>query len=654
MGILRGRCRKKISFAQSFKNKNMDSKNIIEVHENVYVHLMNKYPDLRFTLRQIDRSERLSKGYWFTGNDNYLAFSFWSGTDWRNKTSNIFFSIDNDGTCWLNFVANDDDLEGKKSSFLKDTAELLGMFKRPKRAEDPTKQDWVKGYDGNNYIELLDTFIKGDKKTIDTLVKVGKADFFESISDSDFKRWKKKIDEVRIKSSSKLLIEEVNLIKKIRLKELIIENISLFNGVQALDFHERLTCIIGWNGTGKTSILRSIVLGFTGNEQDESLSTDNSKLDKLQRLLKIRGELENSKGEAKYVSSGYINLAYEINGEQTNNKVLFKTENNKPVIKDDGAFKSIKDKIYEGLFLGFAQEQSSENIRKEDSPELPNVEDAIGLLYGEADKRFRKFAAWLRKVNNLSNAKKAEGKSNLKEEQLFDKVFEVISKIVGEKKDRISLHKIVVTNGKDDPIWVKIGEDSEPILLELVSQGFDNIFGWAGYLITRLSEVADVLDIKDFMEVPAIVLIDEIDTYLHPQWQSRILAVLVDMFPNIQFVVTTHSPNVVSSVQSDKILIYRCEKGDDGVNIVHDIDTEATYGASTETITEEVLLGSAREPKISEVMRQLRNAVLGNRIEEADSLVAKLSNELKVKIDKHPSIKSLVTLLNTKKRMAGV
>lgn len=48
-----------------------------------------------------------------------------------------------------------------------------------------------------------------------------------------------------------------------------------------------------------------------------------------------------------------------------------------------------------------------------------------------------------------------------------------------------------------------------------------------------------------------IVLIDEIELHLHPKWQGKIVPVLMDTFPNIQFIITTHSPKVLSEIKND-------------------------------------------------------------------------------------------------------
>ena len=54
-------------------------------------------------------------------------------------------------------------------------------------------------------------------------------------------------------------------------------------------------------------------------------------------------------------------------------------------------------------------------------------------------------------------------------------------------------------------------------------------------------------------QVPGIVLIDEVDLHLHPSWQQRIVGALALAFPSVQFILTTHSPQVLSTVQGHQI-----------------------------------------------------------------------------------------------------
>ena len=60
---------------------------------------------------------------------------------------------------------------------------------------------------------------------------------------------------------------------------------------------------------------------------------------------------------------------------------------------------------------------------------------------------------------------------------------------------------------------------------------------------------------------PGIVMIDEIDLFLHPHWQQHVLQDLQNAFPRMQFIVTTHSPFIVQSVNSQSVITLDGEKG---------------------------------------------------------------------------------------------
>jgi predicted ATP-binding protein involved in virulence len=55
-------------------------------------------------------------------------------------------------------------------------------------------------------------------------------------------------------------------------------------------------------------------------------------------------------------------------------------------------------------------------------------------------------------------------------------------------------------------------------------------------------------------DTPGVVLIDELDLHLHPNWQRHVVADLKNAFPNIQFVATTHSPFIVQSLEADELI----------------------------------------------------------------------------------------------------
>ena len=111
-------------------------------------------------------------------------------------------------------------------------------------------------------------------------------------------------------------------------------------------------------------------------------------------------------------------------------------------------------------------------------------------------------------------------------------------------------------------------------------------------------------DITDPLDSPAIVLIDEVDLHLHPSWQQCVLGDLRRTFRNAQFIVSTHSPQVLTTVKAECI---RGLKSVDGKIVVKD-DYQFSEGAEAQLALEDIL-GVSPRPQGLDVVKQL-NAYL--------------------------------------------
>lgn len=92
--------------------------------------------------------------------------------------------------------------------------------------------------------------------------------------------------------------------------------------------------------------------------------------------------------------------------------------------------------------------------------------------------------------------------------------------------------------------------------LESLGDGYKSTITWVLDLIGRRLIFGKTLDPK---RMTGIVLIDEIEQHLHPKWQLRIMDLITTAFPKMQFIITTHSPLVISG--SSGVKTYRIEKG---------------------------------------------------------------------------------------------
>lgn len=103
---------------------------------------------------------------------------------------------------------------------------------------------------------------------------------------------------------------------------------------------------------------------------------------------------------------------------------------------------------------------------------------------------------------------------------------------------------------------VKVVGDDKPTRLkyEMMSSGFKAMVNMVAEIAYRCIMLNRWLGEDAVKKTPGIVLIDEIDLYLHPHWQQHVLADLHDAFPEIQFIVSTHSPFIVQSVDSQNVI----------------------------------------------------------------------------------------------------
>jgi predicted ATP-binding protein involved in virulence len=93
----------------------------------------------------------------------------------------------------------------------------------------------------------------------------------------------------------------------------------------------------------------------------------------------------------------------------------------------------------------------------------------------------------------------------------------------------------------------------EKLQFRQLSDGYRNIIGMVADIAYRCLKLNPHLGKDAVKETPGIVLIDELDLHLHPNWQRRIVDDLKNTFPNIQFVATTHSPFIIQSLREEEL-----------------------------------------------------------------------------------------------------
>jgi predicted ATP-binding protein involved in virulence len=139
----------------------------------------------------------------------------------------------------------------------------------------------------------------------------------------------------------------------------------------------------------------------------------------------------------------------------------------------------------------------------------------------------------------------------------------------------------------EELVMQKEGQEILPV--SLLSDGTRTIISLIADLAFRCVCLNGLSTLDSPLNSPGIVMIDEIDLHLHPRWQQRVLHSLRQAFPKIQFIVTTHSPQVLSTVDRTAIRLLSQANDDDLLTMHSETPHLQTQGVSSSDILAQVM-----------------------------------------------------------------
>lgn len=136
--------------------------------------------------------------------------------------------------------------------------------------------------------------------------------------------------------------------------------------------------------------------------------------------------------------------------------------------------------------------------------------------------------------------------------QHLDALKEAIAILLPEKR----WQRMAYDNKEEDLVGIYEDENGRPnhLRFSMLSDGFRNLIGLAADLAFRCIQLNPQLGADVVRKTPGIVLIDELDLHLHPNWQRGIVEKLKQAFPLFQFIATTHSPFIVQSLKASELV----------------------------------------------------------------------------------------------------
>ena len=145
-----------------------------------------------------------------------------------------------------------------------------------------------------------------------------------------------------------------------------------------------------------------------------------------------------------------------------------------------------------------------------------------------------------------------------------------------------------------------------------------------------------------------IILIDEIDLHLHPEWQRNVIKGLTKAFKNCQFIVTTHSPQIISEVKYGQVVVMKRNKN----NKIEYFQPSQSYGLSSNDILNEIMVDNSisgqltRNDDVEEELRKIHSLIAQGFYHEAQNLIDKLERKINGEIPELLSAKVDIDLAN--------
>lgn len=295
-----------------------------------------------------------------------------------------------------------------------------------------------------------------------------------------------------------------------------LRDIGTFNHVD-IKLSSNWTVLLGNNGLGKSTILRAIALGLCGDDRSAAAVAD-----KILRVNKNLGSVR------LHVGTNVYETLLRVDGAQ----LRVETHGVTPVQRGDWVvlgFPSLRG-------IGASGSESPAFLPSSDAS-TPAVSDLLPLLSGAPDLRLQNLRSWIAYFDRF-------GESTKRVTQQRDAFFGILEDLM--PGCMIKFEKIVGTQ-----VYVKTLDGIIPI--DQLSQGMMSLLGWIGTTLQRMYEIYPS-SLKPELE-PGLVLVDEIDAHLHPEWQQTIVPLFKKNFPRLQVIATTHSPLIASSLSESEILI---------------------------------------------------------------------------------------------------
>ncbi len=184
-------------------------------------------------------------------------------------------------------------------------------------------------------------------------------------------------------------------------------------------------------------------------------------------------------------------------------------------------------------------------------------------LYGYRDclgpsssyKDFADWFTWIFECYWEDKINQSEKGSSFETNLVWSNTIQIVQQVTDSVLQETDWHTLEYSVSRGEKSLVLKHDEYGTLKVESLSDGIRGVLAMVGDIAYRCLKLNPHLGLNAAKESRGVVMIDEVDMHLHPAWQQTILGNLCKAFPKIQFIVTTHSPQVISTVPSHQIRI---------------------------------------------------------------------------------------------------
>lgn len=374
--------------------------------------------------------------------------------------------------------------------------------------------------------------------------------------------------------------------KSIQFEMYNIEKITLHNlgpfENQSIDFtiqegNPNVHILLGANGTGKTTILHSLGCTFDYFENNHKEHTSNKIAKRYHFFDEDEKELAKSfshailskkgKNSDKIFNYGCMhcgNIHQNFDKNTSDNNVISKTGKaygSNPLDKDLAYYKNaITSKDLSNKKLKFAAFGYSgyrfietESVEISDKNNFNPLKLALEFNKGNAvSERHFNLSNWI-----VSRFSKAAIEESLGNKKIAEDYKIALNKLI-ESLNNLTDNEYTISI-ETSPWKVGIKYCGRNLEFDTLPDGLRSILSWLGDLLMRLDEIPWENKSIPITEQNIILFLDEVEVHVHPTWQYKIVPLLVNLLPNSQIFISTHSPFIVNSIDNAKVYLFEID-----------------------------------------------------------------------------------------------